>query len=288
MLIDDLPLGGPDEPVRTWLKDRRQMRQLVPWVLKRRDIYGEFAVAQRRVVITRRLAEWLLDELGIDPNRVDAYAKDPGFQGICRYSIEKGGRFRKVQRGMYAVEDPTEAEQSVRRVPRGDPSRAAEQGDPVTPREPPLLDWRTRVAGSGGHSVVAASWPHLRKAAVFDELVLERDRDAEALRRARELVTDPRLRFEIKVEYTNDRSVADREPVPHPGHVHTLVEVLFDSEAEARGFESPLLRKLKPFRVGANWFRISPTELEAVINEGLDWQGRPQLRPRNRDPGGDP
>ena len=130
MLIDDLPLGGPDEPVRTWLKDRRQMRQLVPWVLKRRDIYGEFAVAQRRVVITRRLAEWLLDELGIDPNRVDAYAKDPGFQGICRYSIEKGADSARYSAACTQSKTRPKRKQSVRRVPRGDPSRAAEQGIP--------------------------------------------------------------------------------------------------------------------------------------------------------------
>ncbi len=106
------------------------------------------------------------------------------------------------------------------------------------------------------------------------------------MQRATNPPADPGFPLEIKVECTDNRWGTEKEKVPHTKGAGMLVEVLFGTEGEARKFPSPWGPRLEHSRLGGDGFKTSPAELEAAFNDGLGWQGRPQLRSRHRDVGG--
>ena len=280
MLVADVPsFEELDERVRSWIKDARELQNLPKWLVDERIDQREFKVPLRRVSITHRLAELLVKELGIDSDKVDTYAVHQAFNAYCRTVIERPP-FSRASRGKYIIESPSEQPST----PPIDPNEAPKKKSPVPssgdPYEVPTqLEWPTLVSGSGDHIVYACSWPVKRKAAVLDE-ILQSSQGLDFRLEAEKLLTDKDFPVEIKVGYTGNGFESREGDYQQPERANLFVEVRFESEANARQFETALIKSLQPMRLKLrrDWFKISLNDLESEVNKGLRWQQRSPLK----------
>ena len=288
MLLKDLPLGDQPEPVKTWLKDPRELLNLIPWVLNKRNREAqiEFKIPQRRIVITTKLVSWLFEELNIDPSKVEDYVSKTRLNSLCRGVIENKDLFDRHAHGRYAIRKLSDEEHQAQldrrdEMPDQQPPMPLGRGV-LEPEELTQLNWRTLSSGSGDHLVYAFSWPSKRKAAVLDKVLLDIPQDADVLLRAKNLLNDPDLPIEVKVGYTSTGFASREENYQSSENADLLVEVMFETEEEARLFERACLADLRSLRVDRDWFRLSPNQLRDKFNTGLRYRNKPLLKPRSR------